>query len=37
LYEAKDAGRDRFVIKQADEDSGKTGVFRGAWTKSETA
>ena len=34
LYEAKETGRDRFVIKQADENSGETGVFRGPWSKS---
>ncbi len=35
LYEAKEAGRDQFVIKEADENSGETGIFRGPWTQSE--
>lgn len=36
LYEAKDTGRDRFVIRQANEDSGETGVFRGPWREPGT-
>lgn len=32
MYEAKDAGRNGFVIKDAEVDQGKTGVFRGPWS-----
>ena len=35
LYEAKETGRDQFIIRNAAESDSATGVFRGPWTASD--